>query len=394
MGQRVPRTAHYLKSSLFILVLLSASLEGHAAEPLVFAGFAFSGNYENRESLYPHSAAIAEENINGLSVLDTAFRDKITQRPTELKRISLGLGTLGVGSQLSVAFSLVRENIEFQKIEGKVWVIVVLHASVLAFDQGSQTVVASYPVRLRYTHVLDAVPTQQQIRALVRQLYLSDDLGANIFTIWLDRFAKTEIRQKYAKYLKVTEIVVEPNAAAQIIAAGEQVRAIQNQMAISLESALASVNDIPLVPNSVGEAIGSKMAARFSNGTSFMFNLPEPDFAVIFTLRDFKAKTVDAAASHQDVYRVLAGIKIVQPDLNKSYLNENIFDTLIVIRPKSANMVLNPWNQYSKTLNALVDSTSKQFSVTDENWLTSNASRGLEAKDGFSQSAKLFQSLR
>jgi len=365
-----------------------------ANDQFLFAGFAFSGNYDNRLQLYPYSSSISEEKNGDRPVLDKSLIDKFKLRPNEAKKIDVNLGKLGVGSQISLAFSLVQENIEVQEVEGKSILIVLLNSNILAFSKESNSVVASYPVKIRYTSAFDNKPSESQIKDIIRKLYLTNDLGINVFDVWLDRFSKIIIKEKYSKYIKVVSINVEPNAANEIATAGKNLSALQNQIANSVESAISYANDIPVVPNSIGEAIGAKMACRFSNGDSFQFNLPIPDYEITFTLRDFKSKTVEESSSYQDIFRVMASFRIKQPDLNKVYLDENIFNTLFVVRPKNAGVKINTWDQYYKTLNELIGSTSKQFSTLDGKWLEENASRGKEAKSSFKDAAKLFDSLK
>jgi hypothetical protein len=151
---------------------------------------------------------------------------------------------------------------------------------------------------------------------------------------------------------------------------------------------------VPIVPSSAGEAVGSKMAYRFSDGNAVQLNLPLPDYEIGFTIRGFRSKSVEQAASTQDIYRVLATIKIEQPDLNKIYLDEKIFNTLIVNKPKASGLVVDPWHQHYKTLIELISDMSQQFSKVDSKWLEESAARGVAAQEAFENAVKFFNELK
>ena len=358
---------------------------------LIYAGFAFSGDYENRRELYPYSAEIAAESSGQL--LDTVLREKLLARPALAQRVSLGVSD-GKTSMSSLAFALVQESAETQRIDGKYWEIVTLQANVLAFERESRSVVASYPFRMRFSHVLDSPPTQDDVKSIIRRAYTAGDRSENIFDQWLDRFEKVRIRNGAKRFLRVTDVSLSPEAEHIIRDAGKSPAAIRNQVANFLEASVAEGTGVPLVPNSVGEAIGSKMAYRFANGDSFQLALPEPDFALTFLVRDFVSKTIEEPAYFQDIFRVKGTIALKQPDTNRVVLDENIYDTLIVTRPKRSDVQITNWDQYFKVLQGLIVSVGKEMNSVQETWLKENASRGSEAKSAFMQAQKLMSALK
>lgn len=385
-----------VKNTIVTLVLCFGLIAGaFAQERLLFSGFAFSGNYENRESLYPYSSKLAAEKINGQPSLDKVFLDRLRKNPDAINKITTDLGRIGKdGSQISLAFALNLEDVEYQEIDGKLIVILRLYSTVLAFDRETNSLVATYPVRIRYSTIMQAKPDQATLLKMFRSLYLTDDLKVNAFDVWISRFNELTIKRKYAKYLQVKNITFEPEAKQLIPQSGKTENALKNQIANALETAISNANNVPVVPSSAGEAVGSKMAYRFSDGNALQLNLPAPDYEIQFAIRGFRGKSVEQAASTQDIYRVLATIKIEQPDLNKIYLDEKIYNTLIVNKPKSGKLVVDPWHQYYKTLIELISDVSQQFSKVDSKWLAESAARGTVAEGAFENAVKFFNELK
>lgn len=389
----------WLRRSCYVAALaLATTLPslGHAQgnrtdQPLLYAGFAFSGNYGHRQDLYPNSAEISEKDKPGL--FDNLLREKLRARPYLAARVSLDKSD-GKTDTTSVAFAIVQENVELQKIDGKFWVVVLMQANVLAFNQTTKSVVASYPLRMRFSRVLEAPPSPREIKAIVMEAYTSPNPSENIFEQWLNKLETVKIKAGATKYLRVTEITVTPEAERVMQASGVNVAAIKAQVANFLEASVSEKAGVPIVPNVVGEAIGNKMALRFSSSTAFSLNLPEADYAITFSIRDFVSKKIEKAEYFQDIFRSKASLAIKLPDTGKTYLDENIYDTLIVTRPKLADVQIKDWDQYYKTLQQLIASLGKQFVAPDDQWLKEHAARESEAKPAFLQAKQLMQELQ
>jgi len=379
--------------ALFAAIAIIPAGSTFAAEndpPLLYSGFAFSGDFQNRERLYPFTAQISRENDGNF--LDEVLRQKLKARPALASRMKLDLAD-GKQDISSVAFALVNENVETQRVDGKLWVIVTLQANVLAFNRASNSLVASYPLRVRTARVRESMPSPAELKTLVRDVYTTTNTSENIFDQWLDRLETVKLRKGARKYLRVTSVTMTPEAEKVVAAAGKDAKSIKNQTANFLEAAVAEAGGIPIVPNSVGEAIGSKMAYRFANGSDLQLTLPDPDFSLTFEIRDFVSKKIEKPAYFQDIYRVKATVGLVQPDLGQVVLNEGVYDTAIITRPKQADVQLSDWDQYYKTLQSLIQQVGKQMAHVDDSWLKDNASRESDAKPAFQNTNQLIQKL-
>jgi len=372
------------------LLTLSPAL---ADDRLVYAGFAFAGESDDRQHLYPISAELAEETVGTDLLLDMTLRQKLLARAQLASRVTLE-GSDGKLDLSSLAFSLVQERVETQKIGNDYWVIVSLQANVLVFNKTSSSLLASYPLRMQVTSTQSMPPSRQQLKTLIRDIYTTSDPARNIFDQWLNRFAKITLRSGARKYLRVTDIAVSPEAQRVMFGAGKDVRAIRNQLAILMESAISEKAGVSVVPSMLGEAIGAKMALSFTDGSFYSLTLPEADFAVSFTVRDFVSKTLDKPSHFEDIYRVKASIAIKEPLSGRAFIDEGVYHTVFPIRPKSANVEFDAWEQYFKTTQSLIAMLGEQMINVNDEWLASNASRALDAKPGFVRAQQLLQELK
>lgn len=376
--------------AVIALVPTGSTLAAEAEPPLIYSGFAFSGDFQNRDRLYPITAQISRDR-NG-TFLDEILRQKVMARPSLASRLKLDLAD-GKQDISSVAFALVNENVETQRVDGKLWVIVTVQANVLAFNRASNSLVASYPLRVRSARVRETMPDSAELQAMVREVYTTSNTGENIFDQWLNRLETIKLRKGARKYLRVTGVTMTPQAESIVKASGKDATSIKNQTANFLEAAVAEAGGIPIVPNSVGEAIGSKMAYRFANGSDLQLTLPDPDYSLTFEIRDFVSKKIEKPAYFQDIYRVKATVELKQPDLEQVILNEGVYDTAIITRPKQADVQLADWDQYYKTLQSLIQQVGKQMTRVDDAWLKDNASRESAAKPAFENTNQLIQKL-
>jgi hypothetical protein len=389
MLARLRKTAWFAMSLL--CVFCSPATAAETASPLVYAGYAFSGDFGNRASLYPYSVELStEENGN---YLDRLLRERIAAHPDAAARLLFDQAD-GALDQNSVAFALVQESVEQQRMDGKYWIILTLHANILAFNRNTSSIVASYPVRLRLTRAETAMPSPAELKEWVRSAYAGSNAHANIFDQWLGTLPAMHVRAGATKYLRITDVGFTPEAQAVLDTAHLDAKAMRNQLANAFEASVAEAAQVSVIPNSVGEAIGKKMACRFANGAQIALTLPEADYQLAFTVRGFATKTVEKPAYFQDIFRVLGAVSLTQPDLNLVYLNENVYETQIVTRPRDARMELETWPQYYKTLQLLMAGASKQMNHVDDRWLQDNASRGMEAKAAFLKTNDMIRTLK
>ncbi|CAG0959495.1 hypothetical protein ANRL2_00734 [Anaerolineae bacterium] len=386
--------ARLKKVATFLIagIVVSYQPHAHADGQLLWAGFAFSGDYANRAHLYPVSTELAAEMRDGQPYLDKLLREKAKAIPEVSALINFegGNGKLDLSS---LGFALVQEHVETQVVSNKYWVLGTLQANVLIFNKATSSMVASYPLRVRHATVLDHMPQASDKKSIIRALYESADPKENVFDQWLSRLTKIKLRGGARKYLRVSEIVIAPEAESTVRSSGKDLTALKNQVANILEAALGEKANASFVPYSGGEVVANKMALTFSNGEFTEIKLPDPDYGVTFTIRNFIRKTVEQPSVTQDIYRVLAGIGMKEPLSGRVYLDEGIYHTQIQTNQKSANMEVVAWDQHYKVLHELIFMTAESLANPTDSWWKDHVSHGPDAKQGFMQAKQILQEL-
>jgi hypothetical protein len=369
-------------------IIISANV--YAADQYLYSGFAYSGNYSNREVLYPYTSKI------DMARLDQEFLARLRRNPEALSRLKLDQGKIGQGGQISVAFALNSETVETQVINGESFAVIRLTATVLAFDRESKTLVAAYPFGVGTTVKINSKLDSALAGDMIKRLYFSDEYGVNVFDKWIARFSGAAIKEKFPKYFQVKSIEIEPEAKAILASASIQESAYKNQIGNLLDAAISSENNVPVVPSTLGEAVGNKMMYRFSNATALDLKLPEADYGLSFTIRAFRSKITQEATAAAGIYRALATVKVetTAKDFSKVYLDEKIFDTIFIRVPSGNAVQINNWSQYQKALSQLITGMAKEFNKVDSQWLENSTANGTNAKDAFVATHELFNSLR
>jgi hypothetical protein len=373
-----------------LLSVASISFEALAADQYLYSGFAYSGNYSNREALYPYTSKIE------MARLDQEFLARLRKNPEALARLKLDQGKIGQGNQISVAFALNTETAETQIVNGESFVVLRLNATVLAFDRESKALVAAYPFGVGTTVKLNGKADAALIGDMVKKLYFSDEYGVNAFDGWIARFSGATIKEKFPKYFQVKNIVIEPEARAILASSAIQESSYKNQIGNLLDAAISSENNVPVVPSALGEAVGGKMMYRFSNASALDLKLPEADYGLSFTIRAFRSKITQEPTVTSGIYRALATVKVetTAKDFNKVYMDEKIFDTIFIRVPGGNAVQIDNWPQYQKALSQLITGLAKEFNKVDSQWLENSVANGANAKDAFVVTHELFNSLR
>ena len=109
------------------------------------------------------------------------------------------------------------------------------------------------------------------------------------------------------------------------------------------------------------------LIARFSDGIEYDLTLPDADFVVDMLIREFKNANVDKEKFVVKIFGAFITLKVSEPLSGKTYLDSKFnFKNELVI-PKSENFkILNIWDVYQRTQDALFSKLSKQISLKDD----------------------------
>ncbi len=348
------------------------------AEPVevYWAGFAFLGNWNQRKTRYPYAAELAMEKVkDGTSIFDKTLRDKIKGFAAPGFTLKHDLGDLKTGKALSVAIALSYEDIYVLPFKGDYKTSYDIAMNVVVFDFEEKKVIAVYPLRFLRNEMYKSRPTKKQHKEVIKSLFTANDRGFNVFEETIKRMKGMVIKSSYGNYLGVNTVEIAPKAIDEIPDRLLENKVIEVQVAQLLEGALSKSAYVPIVPFTKGEAVGGAMPARFSNGESYEFKLPEKDYLINLKLRGFKKKT----SSEHDGFTSLITLTVEKPS-GKKTVNAKFSHNIWVLKEMTGeNSKEGRWTIYEESLGKLINDLAKQIVSTDSEWLKKHsATKGVE----------------
>ena len=356
-------------------ILLGITTVPAIARPVIqFAGFAYSGAFNNIPKAYPYTYAINVKSKNGTSLFDQALNQRIRKIRFDGFRLNdASLGRIHSNYPIALAFVLTRENVSTEQIGSAYKVVVTLSAQALLFNEKTKEVAADYPIGFQYVDLFTKNPTPDTLRNLVKALYLGH-LRANIFRAFVKRLHKVHLQAHYGNTIRVTDVSIRPLAKSVIPAT--HLASVKTFMANQFSADLSVRNRVPVLPYMAGEAIGNAIALRFANGKAFNLVLPKPDYDVRLTLAGFKKILYRHGSWGTSwLYGAFVHVAVVEPLSGHKYMNGMVKQAAIKIVPASQQTVSN-WPAFSETLSNLLDQLSLAIAHPTHHWARVHMGRG------------------
>lgn len=290
---------------------------------------------------------------------DIANKDGVTQ------------GDYIKGSGKAVSFAFSHENVEIQELDNQFLSVYDISVQVLFFDFSPQSrqLLASYPVRLRFTDHTAARPTKEHQLQVVTLLLLNSDSETSIVNLWVRKMIGVAPKGG-DKLVKVQPTEFSQKALA-LIPADVKKEVFAVEVAQFMESVISEEWNVPMVPVTEGNAIKGKMTQVFANGEAGEFDLPEPTFIVRTLVRDFKKVSEPFDGGDLIGYGAFITSSIDGPIGPISQIK--IKNVESVTQPTLVKVKLDDWSQLKIVLNALVIKATKQVLATDRTWIKENS---------------------
>lgn len=351
-----------------VLVGLAASPFVSAAEAL-FAGFSFTGQWNQRSDLYPHAAALSEErNEQGLSILDSALMDAMSsfQSPELVLNYSQQRDAMS-GIPVTLSLGLGGESVEEVRMKNDTVVIYRVMTRILAFDWAEKKLIAAFPLQVVYQEVRQASPSEEEKREVFRKMYADLSFDGNVFVAWREKLERTQIKSTYGLYFGLDSVQLGDAASKILMDQGVNADAYLTQVAQTVESTLSSAQGIGIVPYTAGESIGSNMALRFSDATTLNLELPDPDFKMDLTVQNFRnVEKINGRVRNIYVAAYVdAKVSLSDEGFSKTYFSGDMKHINRLVFSTSDRVVVDFWSAYQTALRALFVRFSEQISQRD-----------------------------
>jgi hypothetical protein len=364
---------------LLVVTLLSTVAE---AQDFYFAGFSFIGdatedwNYPVASQLYKSDSQILNRQL---------FIALKNLKRTDLNLIYDKQGILKKGNAVALAYGLQKESIATFQIEGGYQTKLEVTGEIYAFDYTDleHKLIANFPTGVSVTVNSKNKLTKQEINDYFENMYLpnknnttqkityeGNSSTSSVFDNWVSRLDAVKIeRAKKEQRLQIREVTLDEPVAKQLTNKSEYIKdrkMLVNETARNFESYLSIYQNVPVLPYSIGRALGSSMIARFAD-TDFNIKIPPADYVVDILIREFKKSYVDDKVYDGYIYGAFITLKVIEPLANTIKFESKFNYKDEIKTPKSYKLVIeDDWPLWIGAQKKLFEILSRQISLRDD----------------------------
>lgn len=365
------------------------------ASELTLAGFAFAGDYKSAAQRFPHSFRIFER--LGKAGPGQSLSARVLQRAREVSNPALDFAPAASlvnlknsDKALMAVLSLSEEIVSTEDYGAYHKTFVNLRGDLLIFDYKAQLVVRSYPLSVVPFDATPRAPSEERLQGFVEDLLLRED-GGGLITQFTRRLATASLPQEGSRTLQVRKAEVTPEALALMPAAlRNNPRAAEALVADAFAAILSAKLGVPLLPNSIGHAVGGVMSLRLENGDDMKLKLGEGDYLFDLRLNRFaKIKTSETKVGTAYVYGAYTSLRFYEPSLGTEFIKTDLKNGESAVVP-SSQVAADDFPAYQDAIRGLFLKFSDALQQPDSSWINTAAS----AKDIGSQLATARDILR
>ena len=370
-----------LRRALIALATLLASAQPVVAREVQFGGITFLGDSEDIAKNYRWSSELlAATDANGQSILDKALRERLSAVKNPGFSLVYGehLGSVrpGADSNIATAFALDRETVSKEKI-GDVWKLMVTLSAQAIFvefnkqgDQAFATLLASWPSVVRYTDTKSHEPTDDDVRAIVRDLYFGN-LGVNIFDDFTQSLTALHLNTEVGNRVQVKTVTIGEEAIPHLPPQFAEDRAnLEAVIAQEFNKALSVNQRIPVLPYVAGyaAAVQGNMALRFGDGSLLNVKIPQADYEIHLGLKRLKKiEYAKNAAGASLIYGAYLAVTALEPLSNKVYFDATLKNGATKVVPASQANV-EDWPAFQESLLILIQQFTQALDAPTAAW--------------------------
>ena len=293
-------------------------------QDVIYAGFACTGKLSDIPTNFKYTSQLinSTKDENRSSIFDKEISKFFTDKKSSITNFNLLLAGETSDTKISMALALSRENVSVVNIDNVYKIVINLGCNVVFLNLDNMKVVASYPLYLEYIHVMQNYPKDEDIVALLRKLYFSDDFS--ILTLLKERIGDLKLKNDAHLTLKVMNVNVDDEAKGKLEFYKNNLDAFKSISAQKLSDFLSSKLKVSVLPYAK-DYLGAKMALSFSDGRMVEFVIPPASYGVDFTLRKF-TKDIYKEGIGEDAYLFGAytTLKVYDPELNTQYFEKKV----------------------------------------------------------------------
>ena len=361
---------------LFIFSFFSYS------QNLYWAGFAFIGN-KDQNFRYPVAIEIFEQDNRILS-------STLKQTLSSIKRTDVNFifesGKISKGDAKAVAFALADESIERTSDKFGVTTKYSIYGQVLIFDFIENKVLANYPVVAISAVTSKEMPSEKKDKDILKTMYLDISDEASIFSQFAKMFENVRVKESVSiATIGVRDVIFNEKALQGMPERLKKNGVFKSKIAQELESSIASFHNVPLIPFTIGEALGSKgsagLATRFDDNVSKELTLPEKDYAFDIIVRGFIKKEQASDAQVQHLWAGFIELKLLGFENSVIFSQKFRHVEEAVFSRVSEAKILDDWILNEIVIANLLIGVTEQIKIKDVEKLTKFVKTGTDVKE-------------
>jgi hypothetical protein len=366
-----------LRSKFLIILFFFVTTKSYA-NSLYYGGFSFGSLIPEKTYSY-----LLQEYTNEKFFLNKIILKSTQDINNDSFKISYDLLDSGISEddQNVLVFALDNEYVNYISIpEDKLTLTdIVLNFNIIIFNAKNNFLVASIPLEISKTINSQEKLSKNQIVDELKKIYIND-----VSEKYRSLLSNFNLKNKYNNRIGITKVIFEDNAKKYIAKYFDKKDIfIKNRFAKSFGSFLAFNNNIAVVPYKE-DRTSNTIRLTYQDATKDI-KIPSPDYQIHLTIRGFKSVLFkESNIDSQWIYGSYINVKIIQPELEKTYFDENVKNAINVEFSKRSidNKSSFEWIFFNDSLKILFDQFSLQTVKLDKKWLKS-ASKNKKISNNF-----------
>ena len=337
------------------------------------------------------SAIVEEQGISTLNQRAWSELEKIERKDIRFTR---DLGSTESNNAIAMALALDFEQLNPYYIPALNSVCVAqaqVYAQILTFDMAQKKLLSAFPIVSKGVRDCEQgtdVLSKTKGREWISDAFLGE--GESLINEFPSAMKDLPLNRGWLANIQVGDIKLGSHAKDALVARGISERFYKRWLAAQVTSNMSAKAAIPVLPYSLGQAIGGAMPLRFSETSAFNINLPPADYVLDLTARGYVKKTTGETANTIDnTYIFGIGLSFKHPMLDEVYFEENL--QFYEGRRENKADGIPPWESFERLTVTSVREIFSQFSNPDQKWAKKYVNSVKKKKSSWKSIRKSFQ---
>ncbi|PNU18539.1 hypothetical protein C2E25_17170 [Geothermobacter hydrogeniphilus] len=376
---------------IFLVIVLYAPAFSFAnVDEVIWSGVGFSGNWADRNRLYPVTSSFFELDNKPLEVWARKLLLDGKSYPFAVK-----FGTVDISGldPIALAITITGENVFHEAIivSNKIKHLenYSISGAAIFFNLKTKKLVASVPLITRFSKVYETKPDENETKKIFKSVLSDDTLGVNFFSEMSKRLEHVKLNSLPSKYVQIGQFTID-DTVHESVARSPKKDLIASYLSTFFENRLMSESGLALIPNKVGYAIGNKVATRLPSGDMTIV-LPEPGYTINFRVHKLLYQKKPNKATDCLCYGGVLSMTVISHLFGEEeFAKFGLKDVNCCNVDKGVG--LDDVTEFQKLLMGILDGLAKQFKDIDKKWLKVRSFNYSQSKRSIEKISKEFMS--